>query len=227
MTRTLTAADVQSRDGLADWRVLARRLHATFRTRTLDRGIELVRRIGEVADELDHHPDLDVRYFRVHVRSFTHDAGGLTERDVTLARRISAIAAEMGAEPEPSRPQQLEIGIDALDIPAVLPFWRAALGYKVLVAPGEDPAGSVDLIDPAGRGPGVWFQQMDAPRPQRSRMHVDIHVPHDEVASRLQAALDAGGHLVSDAAAPSWWVVADAEGNEACLCTWQRRAGEE
>jgi 4a-hydroxytetrahydrobiopterin dehydratase len=223
MTELLTAADVQSRAGLQDWRVLAGRLHATFRTGDLARGIEFVRRIGEVADDLDHHPDLDVRYFRVHVRSVTHDAGGLTERDVRLAARVSAVAAELGLTAEPDRPQQLEIGIDALDIPAVRSFWRAVLGYKDPAFPGKDPT-TADLVDPAGRGPSVWFQQTDAPRPHRGRVHLDVHVPHDAVHARLQAALDAGGHLVTDAHAPSWWVLADAEDNEACLCTWQ---GEE
>ena len=37
--------------------------------------------------------------------------------------------------------------------------------------------------------------------------------------------LDAGGHLISDADAPSFWVLGDAEGNEACVCTWQGRSG--
>ena len=45
-------------------------------------------------------------------------------------------------------------------------------------------------------------------------------VPHDELQARLARALAAGGTLLSDAAAPSFWVLADAEGNEACVCTW-------
>jgi 4a-hydroxytetrahydrobiopterin dehydratase len=64
---------------------------------------------------------------------------------------------------------------------------------------------------------------MDAPRPQRNRIHLDISVSHDEAPRRLQAALAAGGRLVTDAAAPAFWVVADAEGNEACISTWQGR----
>lgn len=68
-----------------------------------------------------------------------------------------------------------------------------------------------------------WFQQMDAPRPQRNRIHLDLDVPHDAARGRIDAALAAGGRLVSDAAAPAFWVLADAEGNEACICTWQGR----
>lgn len=50
-------------------------------------------------------------------------------------------------------------------------------------------------------------------------------MPHDEASARLDAALKAGGVLVSDASAPAFWVLADAEGNEACITTWQGRDG--
>ena len=115
--------------------------------------------------------------------------------------------------------QGLEIGIDALDIPAIRPFWRAVLGY--VDEPGQDgpPNG---LVDPVGQGPAIWFQQMDAPRPQRNRIHFDVSVPHDEAAGRIAATLAAGGRLTYDEA-PAFWVLADPEGNEACVCTWQGR----
>ncbi len=88
--------------------------------------------------------------------------------------------------------------------------------------PGQD--GPQDaLADPAGPLPAVWFQQMDAPRPQRNRIHFDITVAHDEAEARVAAALAAGGRLVDASHARSFWVLADAEGNEACVCTWQDR----
>jgi 4a-hydroxytetrahydrobiopterin dehydratase len=105
--------------------------------------------------------------------------------------------------------------IDALDIAAVRPFWRAVLAYE----DGPEDA----LIDPTDRQPMLLFQQMDAPRPQRNRIHIDVDVPHEEAPRRLEAALAAGGHLVDDRYARAWWVLADAEGNEACICTWQDR----
>ncbi|WP_170297240.1 4a-hydroxytetrahydrobiopterin dehydratase [Georgenia thermotolerans] len=167
MTTVLTAAEVQGREGLGDWRVVAGRLHATFRTGTLARGIELVRRVGEIADELDHHPDLDVRYFRVHVRSVTHDAGGLTERDVRLARRISAVAAELGLTAEPGRTQQVGLTAGVGDVAAAQAFWSAVLGYRLPTVPGAgDDAGdptAVVLADPAGRGPTVRLRPAAAP----------------------------------------------------------------
>jgi len=50
-------------------------------------------------------------------------------------------------------------------------------------------------------------------------------VPHDEAHRRVAATLGAGGVLVSDSAAPAFWVLADAEGKEACITTWQGRDG--
>jgi 4a-hydroxytetrahydrobiopterin dehydratase len=115
--------------------------------------------------------------------------------------------------------QALEIAIDALDIPAVRPFWKAVTGYA------DEPGSELNaaLIDPHGRAPAIWFQQMDAPRPQRNRIHIDVDVPHGAAKARIDAALAAGGRLLSDAAAPAFWVLADPEGNEACICTWQGR----
>jgi 4a-hydroxytetrahydrobiopterin dehydratase len=65
---------------------------------------------------------------------------------------------------------------------------------------------------------------MTEPRPQRNRIHLDISVPHDEAPGRIEAAIGAGGVLVSDSQAPAFWVLADAEGNEACVTTWQGRS---
>lgn len=107
------------------------------------------------------------------------------------------------------------VTIDALDISKVLPFWRAVLGY------GDRHGGPVEeLNDRHRRKPVVSFQQMDAPRPQRNRIHLDVWVPHDQAEARVAAAVAAGGRVVSDEMAPSGWVLADPEGNEACVATW-------
>ncbi|MEE6272948.1 VOC family protein [Georgenia sp. MJ206] len=219
----LTPAEAHARPGLEDWRVLRSHLHAAFRTGSMTRGLELVERVVAAAEALDHHPDIDLRYFRVHLVLTTHATRSLTEADVALAAQISVIAAEMGLRAEPGLVQHVEIAIDALDIPSVLPFWKAALGYRAQLPPGEEDETDADLQDRSARGPSVWFQQMDSPRPQRNRIHLDIDVPHDEARSRVDAVLAAGGRLVTDEYAPSYWVLADAEGNEACICTWQGR----
>jgi len=212
---TLTSTQVSESGGLEDWRVLLRSLHTSFKTGSMAKGLDFAARVGASADEANHHPDLTVTYPRVHVLLTSHDADGLTQRDVDLARKISAIAKDLDIPAEPSVVASLEIAIDALDIPLVKPFWEAVLGYK--------PHSDDDCVDPYGRGPAFWFQQMDAPRPQRNRIHIDVTVPHDVADQRIAAALAAGGTLVSDEAAPAFWVLADPEGNEACICTWQAR----
>ena len=94
------------------------------------------------------------------------------------------------------------------------------LGYAD--EPGSD-GDQIAIVDPAGQLPAIWFQQMDSPRPQRNRIHFDISVPHDEAADRIKAAVAAGGRIVGDAEAPAFWVLADPEGNEVCITTWQGR----
>jgi 4a-hydroxytetrahydrobiopterin dehydratase len=154
-------------------------------------------------------------------------AGAVTGVDTELAHRIAAAVAASGLAPaastsaESRRPvQMLEIAIDAIDIPAIRPFWKAVLGYVDEAGRDGLPGG---IVDPAGQFPAIWFQQMDAPRPQRNRVHFDITVAHDEAEPRVRAALAAGGRLVDDSFAPSYRVLADAEGNEVCVCTWTDR----
>lgn len=210
----ITPGQFHDEKGVDDWRVLLDTACARFTTGSFLTGARFVDAIAELAEAANHHPDVDLRYPHVTVRLTTHDVGGLSRRDVDLARDISAAARELEIPADPRAVQELEIAVDALDRPGVRPFWQAVLGY----AEGQD-----DLRDPAGRSPAFWFQQMDAPRPQRNRLHVDVTVPHDVAEERVAAALAAGGRLVSDAAAPSFWVLSDAEGNEACVCTWQAR----
>ena len=212
----ITASQFHARSDLPDWRFMVNSIETTFRAGSFEAAASLIASIAAAAEAADHHPDIDMRYpDRVHVRLATHTAGGVTDRDVGLAEQISALAASAGAPAAPVGLQQTDVGIDALDIAAVRPFWAAVLGYKEL-ADGS-------LADPVGIGPPFWFQQMDEPRPQRNRVHIDITVPHDAAEQRIAAALEAGGRLLTDQYARSWWVLADAEGNEACICTWQDR----
>ena len=149
----------------------------------------------------------------------------LPGEDVAAAAAVSHAVAALGLVLDPGldgpgSTQQLEIAIDALDPSAIRPFWRAVLGY---LDDPEEPPEWAPLVDPLKLAPAVWFQPMDAPRPQRNRIHLDISVPHDLAPARVAAALAAGGRITDDARAPAWWVLADPEGNEACISTWQNR----
>jgi 4a-hydroxytetrahydrobiopterin dehydratase len=215
MTEQMTAQQFHEAIGVEDWRVLFEGACAHFRTGSFAAGVALVDAIGRLADSANHHPDVDLRYGGVTVRLMTHEIGGLSERDVALARQISAAARELDVPADPSAVQTVQIAIDALVGSEVQPFWRAVLGYTQM--------GPEDLVDPNGRAPSIWFQRMDAPRPQRNRIHVDISVPHDQAEARIAAAIAAGGHMVNDQHAPQWWTLADAEGNEADIATWMGR----
>lgn len=221
MADPITAAHFQTL-GLDDWRWLLGRIESQFRAGSFTGAADLVGAIATAADAADHHPDVDLRYpDRVHVALVSHDAGGVTHRDLHLATAISELAAARGAASEPLASTTTEIGIDAIDIDAVRPFWLAVLGYVAEgTAEGEQVIG---IVDPLRIGPPVWFQQMDEPRPQRNRMHVDVTVAHDLADERVAAALAAGGTLLDDSHARAFWVLADPEGNEACVCTWQDR----
>ena len=189
--------------GLGDWRLLLRRLEATFRAGSLAEAAAFVQQVAaETEADLDLRPPGLVRVV-------------LPAADVGSAEAISRLAAGAGLASEPLAAMATEVAIDAMDIPAVLPFWRAVLGY---VDDGEDA-----IADPLRIGPTYWFQQMDERRPQRNRIHLDVTVPHDVAGARIAAALAAGGRLVSDRAAKAFWILADPEGNEACICTCQDR----
>jgi 4a-hydroxytetrahydrobiopterin dehydratase len=213
--QTVSADQFANEEGVDDWRYVLGAIHADFRAGSFPGAAALVSAITEAAEAAVHHPDIDVRYpDHVRVTLTTHATGGLTTLDVELARRISALAASSGAPADPTALQQVEFAIDTLDADRIRPFWAAVLGYR-------DADGA--LVDPLRAGPPVWFQQMAEPRTERSRFHVDVSVPHDVAERRVAAALAAGGTLVTDAFARSWWVLADADGNEACVCTWQDR----
>ena len=64
----------------------------TFEAESFPANIELVRRIADLAEAANHHPDLDIRYRKLRVALSTHDAGGLTRLDVDLAGQIDATA---------------------------------------------------------------------------------------------------------------------------------------
>ena len=121
------------------------------------------------------------------------------------------MAREHGLVADPSRVGSMVLNIGSTSPAAIVPFWSAVLGMDEV--DGE-------LNDPLTRQPVVCFQHLERPRPGHGRIHVDVWVPHDQAEARVSAALAAGGRLVSDEPAPSWWIVADPDGNEACVATW-------
>lgn len=216
-TQRLTGPEIAAA-GLEGWAYLGTHLACRLPTGEFATGLALLDDIGAAAEEANHHPDLDLRYTHLDVRLTSHDAGGVTERDVRMARRVSELARGRGVTPESGAVSRVDLALDTPDRSRVLPFWSAALG---MTGGGHVPED--EIRDPAGVHPNVWFQDSGSEEP-RQRWHLDVWVDPDQVQGRLDAALAAGGELVSDAEAPSFWVLADPDGNKVCLCTWQDRA---
>ena len=210
--QTMTFAEVEAA-GLSDWRQLFEALRTRFRTGDFATGLRLVGRIGELAEAANHHPDVDLRYPHVNVTLFSHDVFGVTSRDVDLARGISEAAAELGVEADPSAVSVVEIGLDSADHAEIKPFWRAVLGMT------DHPHFEQELRDLAGALPTLWFQETTPHEEPRQRFHLDIRVPPEVASERIAAALEAGGRLVNDEEAPRYVVLADAQGNKACVTT--------
>lgn len=200
-------------EGLDDWRFFLNKLHGRFETGSFTKGLELVTRITEAAEEANHHPDVVLTYPQVDVDLQSHDVGGVTSRDVDLARRISEIAAELGIAAAPRDVSTLELALDVPTAAEVQPFWAAVLGYE---DHGDDP----EVVDPGGRNGTLWFQEApEATGEVQQRFHLDIVVPREVAEERVEAAVAAGGTLVSTESVPAYWVLADAHGNKVCVCT--------
>ena len=202
--------DQVATEGLADWRPVLGQVVTRFATGDFVTGLELVTKVSEAAEAAGHHPDVDLRYPHVDVTLMSHDVHGTTQRDVRLARQISEIAAGMGVSADPGARTLVELAVDTWDADEIGPFWAAVLGGEYSDQQVQDPAGTVVPL---------WFQETDRHDEPRQRFHWDVWVPADQAGARIAAAVAAGGTLVSDDEAPSFVVLADAQGNKACICT--------
>jgi 4a-hydroxytetrahydrobiopterin dehydratase len=76
---------------LAGWATDSGELVKRISFSTFPDGIAFVNRVADVAEDVGHHPDIDIRYTTVTMRLSTHSEGGITARDLDLARRIDAL----------------------------------------------------------------------------------------------------------------------------------------
>jgi 4a-hydroxytetrahydrobiopterin dehydratase len=73
---------------LPEWSLIGDSMQRTFTFENFAEAITFVQRVAELAEELQHHPDILIRYNKVTLTLTTHDAGGLTDRDFALAREV-------------------------------------------------------------------------------------------------------------------------------------------
>jgi 4a-hydroxytetrahydrobiopterin dehydratase len=221
VTDGITPSEFHDAEGVESWRVLGDGATAFFRTGSLAESARLVSAIGGLSGVGDHPPAIDVRPGGVTVRlvTFVEGFGGITRTDLDLARRITAAAGELGLTADPAAVQSFLVIPGALSIREIMPFWQAVLGYEPRADSPEE-----DLVDPQDRLPGLWFEQMEEPRPGGlGAIHVAVWVPYDQAEARVAAALAAGGRMVRDIYAPSWWTLADSAGNEVDIATTKGR----
>lgn len=211
----LTGAQIAAQ-APAGWTYLPGALCTRFHTKGFAAGLALTNAIGQAAEELDHHPDLDLRYSRLDVWTYSHDVGAVTPRDIRLAHRVTELAAAAGFSPRCEDLAVFELALDSPAHPSIRGFWAAVLSYT------ERADVDDEVYDPTHRQPPIWFQS-SGEEVDRQRWHPDVWVDPAQVQPRIDAAVAAGGRLVTDANAPAFWVLEDPEGNKVCLCTWQSR----
>ena len=210
--KRITGRGFHEAGGVDDWRVLFWGAYAFFRVRSFGEGARFVAAIAEIADATGHYPDVDLRPEGVTVRTFSRDDGALSDMDVEVARRISAMARELGLEPDPSQVQVVGIAVAQDRGADVRPFWVAAFGYENL--------GDEDAIDRHRRNPHLWFHELEPPKPGRGRIHIDVSVPADQAEARVAAALAAGGRIADDSHAPGSWTLASPDNHGVDIAAW-------
>lgn len=204
-----------------DWRIVSDGAVAFFPTDSLAQSVRFVAALSDIPGLGDHQYGIDLRRDGVTIRVVTlrDDVMGLTQRDLDLAQRISAVARDQGLKADPSVVQSILIVPGAPNRPEVMPFWRAVLGYIPRPDSPEE-----DLVDPHDRGPALWLEEMEEPRADgMGAIHLAVWLPIEQAQVRVDAALAAGGHLVRDNFAPAWWTLADAYGNEVDVATISHR----
>lgn len=148
-----------------------------------------------------------------------HQVEWVTQQDIDLARRISEIAAEQSLVADPGSITAIELALDTANAAGLAPVWSALLtgGSE---AQGRGTIGD-DVRDATNRVPILWFQDTDAHPTPRQRFHIDVQVPYDVADQRIAAAVAAGATIVDASRAPWTTILADPDGNKACIGTFQ------
>ena len=198
-------------EGVDDWVVLHGGATAVFRVPSLGEAARLAEAVARVPGFEGSGALLTIADGQLTVR-LTRGVFRLERRHIELARAISAKARALGAVSDLTAVQEVQLAIAAKPDAVDVGFWRAVLGYARLA---DDNA-----IDPLGHGSTVWMQELNADKPLRRAMHVDVSVAREHVEARVAAALAAGGRIVDDADAPAGWILADRAGNRVCIAAW-------
>lgn len=197
--------------GVDDWVVLHGGATAAFRVASLSAAARLADAIAQTPGLSGRGILITIADQRVTVR-LNRDVWQIEAEHVEFARVVSAIARDHGAAADRSAVQEIQLAVAAKPDVINVGFWRAVLGYA--------PMADDNAVDPLGHGSTVWMQALDPAKSLRHAMHIDVSVAREHAEARLAAALAAGGRVVDDSQAPSYWTLADAAGNRVCICAW-------
>jgi 4a-hydroxytetrahydrobiopterin dehydratase len=211
----------------AEWRKLGQGLHARFVVEDFVAGAELVAAIAAAGRPGGHYPQVRIGDGFVDLKLITDDAifrdddgrehvvEWVTQQDLDLADVISELARQQGLRSDVGAITAVELVLDTAHAPTVAPVWSA------LLTGGDEALGrgtiSDDVRDPTWRMPILGFQATEEHETPRQRFHLDVQVPYDVAETRIAAAVAAGATIVDDSRAPWTTVLADPDGNRACI----------
>lgn len=198
-------------EGLEDWAVLHGGPTAVFTTETFIDAAKLAQAIAQLPELEATQAQLNIVSGRLTVR-LTREVWKIEIEHIELARAISKIAQSLGVAADVGQVQEVQIAISAKPDAIDLDFWRAVLGYGPMV--GDN------AIDPLGNSSTVWMQDLEQGKTLKHAMHLDVSVSRQYAEARVAAAIKAGGVVVDDSHAPSFWILADRSGNKVCIAAW-------
>jgi 4a-hydroxytetrahydrobiopterin dehydratase len=200
--------------GLADWRKLSQPLHTRYLVPHLAEAAGFVAAVVKVVGADSRHLEMRLVHGVIDLSLCTREDGlFVTQTDIDLAKKISAIALASGLEADPSAVTQLEVGLDTAHEDKIGQFW------SVLLTGSSDNKVSDSVFDPTSRVPAIWFQGTVDHETPRQRWHFDLWLASEVVDERIAAAVSAGGSVIDTSGAPSFTVLADPDGNRVCVCT--------
>ncbi len=200
--------------GLADWRKLSQPLYARYLIPNLAEAADFVAAIATIVDADGEHLDMRLSQGLVDLSLCTRENGlFITQKDIDLAREISAVAHQSGLVADPRAVTQLEIGLDTAHEDKIGAFW------SVLLTGSTKNKISDSIFDPTNRFSAIWFQGTTDHDTPRQRWHLDVWLAPEVADDRIVAAVSAGGSVVDTSEAPSFTVLADPDGNRVCVCT--------
>ncbi|GAA1684470.1 hypothetical protein GCM10009745_31090 [Kribbella yunnanensis] len=193
-----------------DWQTLFAAM-TFYPTTSATQSVQLVTAVAQLADAAGSPLMLDIRADGVvidHGKDKWEEAG---EAFVELATRIQSAARDLGLTAKTDELRFVQLGLDAVDVPAVQAFWTTALGYT------RDKRFEVgDSYDPRGLNPGFIFQHLDPTeserREQRNRIRLELDIAPDQLPQRIEQAVQAGGTIRNEL--PDRCSLTDPEGNE-------------